>query len=92
MRRLQDGSEEPYELNATWFSALASPDAASRGPDDLDRARFLCSQTITLCLRGVPAVYVHSLLSLLNDLAGVTATKSNRANNRRKLDAGDVEA
>lgn len=92
MRRLPDGSDEPYELNATWFSALASPEAASTGPDDLDRARFLCSQAVSLCLQGVPAIYFHSMFGSLNDTAAVAATKSNRAINRSRLALTEVDA
>ena len=44
MRRLEDGSESPYELNSTYFSAL------SDGQDEeLGMARFQCSQAVVAC-------------------------------------------
>ncbi len=84
MRRRPDGSESPYELNITYFSALGSPEGLA--PQDHAR-RFLASQALMLALRGVPGIYFHSLVGTANDQAGVEATGQNRAINRRKFDA-----
>ena len=62
-RRNPDGSESPYELNITYFSALAvghgSPTGRKLGLKPRDTAlsvrRFLASQALMLALRGVPA-------------------------------------
>ena len=79
MRRLEDGSESPYELNSTYFSALSDPQKI-----DLGMARFQCSQAVALAMKGIPAVYFHSLCGTPNDLEGYKVTKRNRTVNRKK--------
>lgn len=75
-KRNSDGSDSPYELNVTYFDAL--------GGDDLHVDRFLCSQTVPLALKGIPAVYFHSLTATPNYQAGVKRTSMPRAVNRMK--------
>lgn len=76
-----DGSESPYELNITYFDALGDdPEKVT----DLHIARFLCSQTVAMELRGVPAVYLHSLTATRNNHAGVEETGRARTINRKK--------
>lgn len=79
-RTLSDGSKSPYELNITYFSALASEDL------ELSRARFLCSQTVALTLKGVPGIYFHSLTGSTNNLEGVKETGRARTINRAHWD------
>ncbi len=81
MRRMEDGSESPYELNSTYFSALSDPQKEEQG-----MARFLCSQAVALAMKGIPAVYFHSLCGTPNDLEGYVETKRNRTVNRKKWD------
>ena len=81
MRRLEDGSESPYELNSTFFSALSDPE-----DEELGMARFQCSQAVALAMKGIPAVYFHSLCGTPNDLDGYQQTKRNRTVNRKKWD------
>lgn len=80
----QDSSEEPYEINITWYSALNHEDA------DEDTAfqvkRFIASRSIALVLRGVPGIYLHSLLGTRNDIEAVQETGSKRAINRTIID------
>ena len=84
-----DGTDSPYELNITYFDALR--DAESE--DDPNHvARFLCSQTIPLALRGIPAVYFNSLIAACNYREGVAATQRSRTINRRKWDAAELAA
>jgi len=78
-RAMPDGSKQPYELNITYYSALAETDDPKLGA-----ARFLCSQALALSLRGIPGIYIHSLFGTANDEAGVEATGQNRSINRRK--------
>ena len=79
-KKNEDGSESPYELNITYFSALSDRDH----PDpDRHVARFMCSQAVALALQGVPAVYIQSLLATENDLAGVKRTGRARTINRK---------
>ena len=84
-RRLADGSEAPYELNISYFSALAGEDG-----EEAQLARFLLAQTVMLSLRGVPAIYIHSLLATPNDRHGVEQTGRLRAINRRRWDWGEL--
>lgn len=79
MRRLEDGSESPYELNSTYFSALSDP-----LDEELGMARFQCSQAVALAMKGIPAVYFHSLCGTPNDHEGFKKTKRNRTVNRKK--------
>ena len=79
MRRMEDGSESPYELNSTYFSALSDPKN-----EDMGMARFQCSQAVALAMKGIPAVYFHSLCGTPNDLDGYKLTKRNRTVNRKK--------
>lgn len=85
MRALSDGSQVPYELNITYCDALSDPEDS-----ELGLRRFLCSQALMLAFRGIPAVYIHSLLGTANDLAGVKSTGHNRSINRRKWDAQEL--
>lgn len=84
-RRMPDGRESPYELNISYFSALAGADG-----EDMQLARFLLTQTLALSLRGLPALYIHSLLGTPNDLHGVEQTGQLRAINRRRWDWGEL--
>lgn len=87
MARTPDGSEEPYELNITYFDALGEPGDS----EEMHERRFLCSQTIPLALAGVPAVYLHSLLASRNDRAGMERTGRARSINRACWAEDDVE-
>ncbi|MBW1636913.1 MAG: alpha-amylase, partial [Deltaproteobacteria bacterium] len=79
-REEKGGRELPYEYNITWFDAMKEPGK----PHDTNRQllRFLCSQIIMLGLRGVPAIYFHSLTASANDYDSATETGVNRAINR----------
>ena len=86
-RSMPDGSKQPYELNVTYYSALAIPDDVKLGA-----SRFLCSQALALSLRGVPGIYIQSLFATENFEAGVEATGQNRTINRRKWVLPDLQA
>ncbi len=88
-RSTADGQESPYELNITYFDALGEP-----GHADTERhiARFLCSQTVMLSLRGIPAVYFHSLTATHNDHVGVDRSGQARAINRRRWEEHELNA
>ena len=81
MRQLSDGSMRPYEMNVSLFDALKG---TVKGEDEHNIARFLCSQTIAMALEGIPAFYIHSLLSTSNDYEGVEKSGHNRAINRHR--------
>lgn len=88
-RRRPDGSDSPYELNITYMDAVA--DAASLSVSEHVR-RFLVTQAVMLALRGIPAVYFHSLVGSANDQAGLAVTGHNRAINRHKYDRVEIDA
>ena len=86
-RTLPDGTERPYELNITYYSALAD----SENPE-LGARRFLCSQALMLSLRGIPGVYLHSLIATPNDSDAVEKTGINRRINRHKWETEELQA
>ena len=88
-RKNSDGSESPYELNITYFDALAAP---KKKDDGHHVARYLCSQTVPLALRGIPGVYFNSLVASRNSPAGVEETGRARSINRKKWDAEKLRA
>ena len=88
-RENPDGSQTPYELNITYFDALSDP---GRRDSDLSIARFLCSQTIMMSLRGVPGVYFNSLIGAPNWQAGVEESGRARTINRRKWSLAELQA
>jgi len=79
-----EGQELVYELNITYFDAMGDPDR----PGDLDWQirRFLCSQAVMLALRGVPAIYFHSLVGGRNDHDGARESGIARRINRARYD------
>ncbi len=87
-RTTENGEEKPYELNITYFDALSDPDSDD---EESDIDRFLCSQAIALALKGVPAVYIHSLLGTGNDVRAVERTGRARSINRSRLGADETE-
>ncbi|WP_347861493.1 sugar phosphorylase [Salimicrobium sp. PL1-032A] len=82
-----DGTKSPYELNINYFSALKNEEEQ----DTKNVDRFLAAQTILLSVKGVPGIYIHSLLGSENDHKGVEATGRNRSINREKLDIDRLE-
>ncbi|MGB0743769.1 MAG: sugar phosphorylase [Opitutales bacterium] len=85
-RSMPDGSKQPYELNITYYSALAMPEETKLGA-----ARFLCSQALALSMRGIPGIYFHSLTATENYLEGVDKTGQNRTINRRKWELPELK-
>ncbi len=86
--RVKDGVKKPYELNITYFDAINDP----HNPEDpLAVKRFMASQAVMLSLRGVPGIYIHSLLGSRNYYEGVEKTGVNRMINREKLSLEALE-
>jgi sucrose phosphorylase len=86
MRRMADGSESPYELNITYASALSH-----RIDPALGHQRFLCSQAVAMSMRGIPALYLHSLVGAKNDLHGINEHGHFRAINRKRWQEQELE-
>lgn len=76
-----DGSTSPYELNINFLSALSETDDTHA----VKVAKTTAAHAILLSLKGVPAIYYHSLLGSENDLEGLAQSAINRRINRQKL-------
>ncbi len=94
-RRQADGTDVPYELNVSYVSAVGEPTSGSESGSRLtneDHARrFLTSQGLMLSLRGIPAVYFHSLVGTANDQDGVLRSGQPRRINRRKFGIEELD-
>lgn len=82
-----DGTRSPYEINVTYLDALSLRDSS----DDERIARFILAHAVLLSFPGVPAVYIQSILGSRNDYDGVERLGYNRAINRKKYTAGQVD-
>jgi len=83
MRAHRNGTLTPYEINITWYDAMR---LTTNGSDTLHEARYICSQSIMMAMKGIPAFYIHSLLATPNYLQGVQITGRARTINRKELD------
>ncbi len=63
----------PYEPHLNFFDALNDPEHDD--PPPAQAARFEVSQSIDLCLAGIPGIYIHSLVG----------SRGNRQINRGRL-------
>lgn len=79
-RSTPDGGQEPYEINATYRSAIGSAEA------------FLASQAVQLAMRGVPGIYFNSIMGNENWLEGAEKLQNNRAINREKFAYAALES
>ncbi len=82
-----DGTRSPYEINVTYLDALSLRDSS----DDERIARFIPGACCVVKFSGVPAVYIQSILGSRNDYEGVERLGYNRAINRKKYTAGQVD-
>jgi sucrose phosphorylase len=81
-----DGSTTPYEINTSYFSAMRKEGQS----EELHLRRFLLSQTVPMCLQGIPAFYIHSFTATENDLEGMARTGQNRSINRKQWDESEL--
>jgi glucosylglycerate phosphorylase len=86
---MADGTKRPYELNINFFDALNDPFAAEPVETQVDR--FVTAHAILLAMRGVPAIYFHSLVGSRSWREGALASGHNRTINRKKLDREQLE-
>ena len=73
-------TEEPYEINTTWWSAVNGDHNEENMA--LQVKRYLASRSIALVLEGVPGVYTHGAIGSLNDHDLVKKTNVKRDVNR----------
>ncbi|MGM0640675.1 MAG: sugar phosphorylase [Thermotogota bacterium] len=76
-----DGTKSAYEMNINYFDALYE---ASESMEENIR-KFLGAYFIAFSLRGIPGIYIHSLIGSRNWVEGVKKLGYNRAINREKL-------
>ncbi|OQY08990.1 MAG: sugar phosphorylase [Marinitoga sp. 4572_148] len=82
-----DGSKSPYELNINYFDALYEKDEEM----ELNIRKFVSAYAIASSMKGVPGIYIHSLLGSRNYYEGVKITGMNRTINREKLNYDELE-
>ena len=87
-RRLASGEEVPYEINISWWSAMAD---GGIDPAYLQRERFLLTHLLMLVLPGVPAFYLPAILATPNDLARFRISGHRRDLNRPQFKASTLE-
>jgi len=80
----ENHTEEPYEINSTWWSAINGDD----GKEDitLQVKRHLASRSLALVIQGVPGIYLHGVIGTSNDHELAEKTKSRRDINRGVID------
>jgi glucosylglycerate phosphorylase len=83
---------EPYELIATWRSLCSAGRGSPFSEDELV-ARHLATHSVALALRGLPLLYVHSLVGSMNDHVRASGSGIARDLNRGRFgSAGEFEA
>jgi len=85
-----DGSRSPYELNVNFFDAMGDPESPLTEEEMI--GRFLTAHAVLLSMKGLPAIYVHSMIGSRGWKEGVNLTGANRTINRQKLAAEEVLA
>ncbi len=83
----QNGKKSPYELNITYFDALRDNDCVEKQ----NIAKFVAAQAILLSIKGLPALYFHSLFGTKNYYEGYENTNQPRTLNRRKFELNELE-
>ncbi|OQX74082.1 MAG: sugar phosphorylase [Campylobacteraceae bacterium 4484_4] len=80
-RATEEGSQSPYELNASYIDIVSDP-----AEPNVERVRkMMLSQAVALAMPGVPGIYFHSLVGSTSDIEGVKRTGILRSINREKL-------
>ena len=84
----EDRTQEPYEINTTWWSAINDDNVME--DLTLQVRRYIASRSISLVLKGVPGIYVHGAIGTVNDHERVRKTGVKRDVNRGVIDARTV--
>lgn len=84
-----DGTKRAYELNINYFDALNDPYMIE--PLDIQVERFVTAHAILLAMRGVPAIYFHSLFGSRGWPLGAAQSGHNRTINRQKLERLELD-
>ncbi|MEA1884512.1 MAG: alpha-amylase family glycosyl hydrolase, partial [Thermotogota bacterium] len=73
-----DGTEVPYEMNINYFDALSDCSHS----EEYNIKKFLGAYAVAISLKGIPGIYIHSLLGSQNWEEGILKNGHNRAINR----------
>ena len=85
-RTLPGGGTRPYELAVSWAEVMGAGHDEATG-----MRRHLSSHALALALRGVPLLYLNSVLAAANDTDTFEVTRHGRDLNRRRWDATDLD-
>ena len=86
-RRMPNGEDSPYELNISWWSAMAD---SGIDPSHLQLKRFFLTQLFTMAIQGIPAFYLQSIFASENDYSTFGQTGQRRDLNRHKFEANSL--
>lgn len=89
------GGSRPYELNLPLLDLLGDPggrDATGAGCDETALARHRCAHALMLALRGVPAIYLNTLLAVPADPEGALASGVRRDITRARVELGRLRS
>ena len=75
MRDAGDNEQRPYEINISLMSAFGGEQGVPA---------YLAAHALLVSFRGMPALYIHSLLGTLNDISLVEQTGRTRSINRSR--------
>ncbi len=84
----ENRTEEPYEINTTWWSAVNGDHREESM--DFQVKRYLASRSIALVLQGVPGLYIHGAIGSSNDHDLVRKTNVKRDVNRAVIKVGQI--
>ena len=85
----EDRTEEPYEINTTWWSAVNED--GDQGDVLRQVKRYVATLSIAFALQGVPGIYVHGFMGTVNDHDRVKETGVKRDVNRGFIITEEVE-
>ena len=84
---LGNGTHVPYELNVNFLDAMATLEES----DQLRSERFISAETLLISLKGVPGIYIHSLLGSRNNYEEMNSTGILRRINRGSIDLNKLQ-
>ncbi len=84
-----DGSTSAYELNINYFSALSH--IVEDESEDLAVQRFMAASAIMIFFKGIPGIYIHSLIGSRSWFGDATLKEHPRRINREKIDIQQLE-
>ncbi len=85
-----DGSTSAYELNINYFSALCH--IGEEEGEDLCVQRFIAASAILVFFKGIPGIYIHSLIGSKNWFGDPALETYPRRINREKIDIQALES